>query len=926
MPNNSHSIISRGILLCAFLLVAAFLATTFEARAQSAKVVKTIRPEFSQAPDHMPNFLPFKSVKRPKVAVILSGGGARGIASIGVLKVLEDADIPIDFIAGTSIGSILGALYASGYSIDQLHAMVDTTNWDDVLSLNDDARRSDLFFDQKVAADRSILTVRFQGFEPILPQSLSTGQRLMNYLNLLVLQGIYHPNPSFDDLRIPFRAVTTDLVSGKSVVLDRGDLTEALRASASVPLLFSPVARDSARLTDGGLVSNIPVDVALKWGADIIIAVDVTSPLRPLSKLNAPWEIADQILGITMQLSNQQQLAKASIVIRPELGSHLSDDFTNVDSLITQGELAAKLIVDKLKSMMQRKADDRAAIGPDQTVFKNARLSFDALSLDDRWLTPVMNLARENEIPEQKLRELVESIYESGEFEEVRVDAETDSGSTSLQLVSILTPVIRSVDIAGTKLVGLDTLNAVFQPLIGRRLNFHKSRKALESVLAIYRDRGYSLARIREAVLDRESGKASVRIDEGVVYRRDIKGTSKTKDYVIWRELPWNEGDVFQVRKIGSGISNLYGTNLFEQVSIGTQQEGVGGENQVVTIKVRERSTELIRLGSRFDNERSIQPSLDIRDENLGGVGAELGFHTLVGSRNRSFLGEFTSTRIFNSYLTFRLKGYYTLHDVNVYGEEPLSDPTDWNRVRIGEYRELKQGGTVTFGMQLQRLGEVTVEGRLENQRAWSFFGQPFSTGDFKIGSLKFGLKVDNQDVFPYPRKGVLMNFFYESAFMPAQGNAGFTKMWFSYDWYQTYFGRHTIHPRIRFGFADETLPITEQFSLGGQDSFYGLREDNSRGRQLMVASLEYRYRLPVKVFFDTYLSVRYDLGSIWTAPSDVRLVDLRHGIGAALAFDTPIGPVEFSLGESFFFRKDLLNNPISVGPLLGYFSIGYAF
>jgi outer membrane protein assembly factor BamA len=352
----------------------------------------------------------------------------------------------------------------------------------------------------------------------------------------------------------------------------------------------------------------------------------------------------------------------------------------------------------------------------------------------------------------------------------------------------------------------------------------------------------------------------------------------------------------------------------------------VGGENQVVTIKVRERSTELIRLGSRFDNERSIQPSLDIRDENLGGVGAELGFHTLVGSRNRSFLGEFTSTRIFNSYLTFRLKGYYTLHDVNVYGEEPLSDPTDWNRVRIGEYRELKQGGTVTFGMQLQRLGEVTVEGRLENQRAWSFFGQPFSTGDFKIGSLKFGLKVDNQDVFPYPRKGVLMNFFYESAFMPAQGNAGFTKMWFSYDWYQTYFGRHTIHPRIRFGFADETLPITEQFSLGGQDSFYGLREDNSRGRQLMVASLEYRYRLPVKVFFDTYLSVRYDLGSIWTAPSDVRLVDLRHGIGAALAFDTPIGPVEFSLGESFFFRKDLLNNPISVGPLLGYFSIGYAF
>jgi NTE family protein len=926
MRTNSHSVVVQLLLICTLVLLSSLPDAASEASAQSQKTSTTIRPEFNSVPDHIPNFLPFKSVKRPKVAVILSGGGARGIASIGVLKVLEDAEIPIDFIAGTSIGSILGALYASGYSIEQLRAMVDTTTWDDVLSFSDDARRSDLFLDQKAAADRSILTVRFEGFEPILPQSLSTGQRLMNYLNLLVLQGIYHPNPSFDDLRIPFRAVTTDLVSGKSVILDRGDLTEALRASVSVPLLFSPVVRDSARLTDGGLVSNIPVDVALNWGANIVIAVDVTSPLRPLSKLNAPWEIADQILGITMQLSNQQQLAKASVVIRPNLGAHLTDDFTNVGSLIAQGELAANMAVADVKMLLERKRDDQVANASDNEVYENAHLNFDAVSLDQRWLSPIMTLARDREIPARKLRALVETIYQSGEFEDVRIDVEKDSASTALQLVALPTPIVRSVAIVGAKLVGLDTLNAVFQPLVGRRLNFHKSRKVLESVLSIYRDRGYSLARIQNATLDRASGTARIQIDEGVVYRRDIKGTTKTKDYVIWRELPWNEGDVFQVRKIGSSISNLYGTNLFEQVSIGTHQEGGQGEHQVVTIKVRERSTELIRLGLRIDNERSIQPSMDIRDENLGGIGAELGFHTSLGSRNRSFVADFTSTRIFNSYFTFGLKAYYTLRDVNVYGEEPLSDLRDWSRVRIGEFRELKEGGSVTFGTQLQRLGTVTVEGRMENQRAWSFFGQPFSTGDFTIGSVKFGLKVDNLDVSPYPRKGVLVNFFYESAFMPAQGNAGFTKMWFSYDWYQTYFDRHTIHSRIQMGFADETLPITEQFSLGGQDSFYGLREDNSLGRQLLMASLEYRYHLPFKIFFDTHLSIRYDLGSLWTAPSEVRLVDLRHGIGAALALDTPIGPVQFSLGQSFFFRKELLNNPISLGPLLGYFSIGYAF
>ena len=345
----SHHILRFIAALAGFVL----LSIPAQVIAQSPRVTMTIRPEFVDEKEHIPNLLPHRAVKRPRVAVVLSGGGARGVASIGVLKVLEQADIPVDLIVGTSIGSILGGLYASGYSIGQLERMVDTTNWADVLSFNDEARRADLFLDQKLAEDRSILTVRFQGFEPIVPQSLSTGQRLTNYLNLLVLQGIYHPNPSFDDLRIPFRAVATDLVSGKAIALDRGDLTEALRASVSVPLLFSPVPRDSARLLDGGLVSNIPVDVARAWGADIVVAVDVTSPLRPIERLNAAWEVADQILGITMQTANRIQLANASIVVRPDLGTHLSDDFTHLDSLVAAGERAARDHLEQLKSLVK---------------------------------------------------------------------------------------------------------------------------------------------------------------------------------------------------------------------------------------------------------------------------------------------------------------------------------------------------------------------------------------------------------------------------------------------------------------------------------------------------------------------------------------------------------------------------------------------
>lgn len=918
--------ISIHLFLCSSVLPALLVLFIHEPLfAQAARITRTLRPDFSEARERLPNFLPFQPVKRPRVAVVLSGGGARGIASIGVLKVFEQADLPVDLIVGTSIGSILGGLYASGYSISQLERMVDTTNWADVLSFNDEARRADLFLDQKQAEDRSILTVRFQGFEPIFPQSLSTGQRLTNYLNLLVLQGIYHPNPSFDDLRIPFRAVATDLVSGKAVALDRGDLTEALRASVSVPLLFSPVPRDSARLLDGGLVSNIPVDVARNWGADIVVAVDVTSPLRPMARLNAPWEVADQILGITMQAANKIQLADADVVIRPGLGGHLSDDFTDLDSLVAAGKKGASEVVDQLKTLLKSRTVARSANQASQGVLHNVHLEFDALSVDREWLQPVMNLARESDVQEQSLQQLVNQMYKTGDFEDVRVEAEIDSGSTLLRLVAIPTPVFRSIEVVGNNLVGSDTLTLAFRPMLGRRLNLLESRRAIEAMLACYRDRGYSLARVREASLDTATGRGTVRIDEGVVYRRDIVGTSKTKDYVVWRELPWEEGEVFDVKKIARGISNLYGSNLFEHVSVVVQQEGRESEHQVVVIKVRERSTELIRFGMRIDNERSIQPSFDVRDENLLGIGAELGFHAVGGSRNRSFVGEFKATRIFDSYFTFGLRAYSNLRDVNVYADAPENNPNRWNRIRVGEYRQFMQGVSATFGTQLERLGTFTVEGRIEDQRVWSFFGDPFPTETYKIGSLRFGTKVDNLDRFPFPRNGVSMNFTYESTVLAVRGGVGFTKMSFAYDWYRT-LGRFTFHPRIRFGFADETLPITEQYSLGGQESFYGLREDNLRGRQLLVASLEYRYHSPLKLFFDTHLMVRYDLGSIWRVPAAMRLVNMRHGIGLGVALDTPIGPAEFALGQSFYFRKEILDNPLSLGPLLGYFSIGYAF
>ena len=134
-------------------------------------------------------------------------------------------------------------------------------------------------------------------------------------------------------------------------------------------------------------------------------------------------------------------------------------------------------------------------------------------------------------------------------------------------------------------------------------------------------------------------------------------------------------------------------------------------------------------------------------------------------------------------------------------------------------------------------------------------------------------------------------------------------------------FGIHTISPSVFFGFGDATMPFPEFFSMGGQDSFFGFREDEERGRQMVKGSLEYRIQSPLKIFFDTYLSIRYDLGSVWEQTEAIRFNDLKHGIGTSVSFDTPLGPAEFSLGKSFYFIKKPYG--IAWGPVQGYFSIG---
>ncbi|MCU0344817.1 MAG: patatin-like phospholipase family protein, partial [Ignavibacterium sp.] len=289
-----------------------FLSNSFS----QTKYVLSLDLEENKLPFGLTEFVP---ANKPKIAFALSGGGARGLSQIGVLKAFEEYGIKPDLIVGTSMGSIVGGLYSAGYSVKQLDSIVRETDWEDLLTLNNQSDRRDLFVDQKVTEDRAIFSLRLDGLSPILPTSFNDGQKLSNRLNILTFNAPLHSDESFDLLAIKFRAVCTDLITGRLVLLDRGSLSNALRASSSVTFFLAPIKIDSLLLVDGGLVANIPVDVAKYNGGNFVIAVNTTSDLWPEKDLSAPWIVADQIVSIPMKQNNAEQLKAADFVITPEI-------------------------------------------------------------------------------------------------------------------------------------------------------------------------------------------------------------------------------------------------------------------------------------------------------------------------------------------------------------------------------------------------------------------------------------------------------------------------------------------------------------------------------------------------------------------------------------------------------------------------------
>lgn len=290
--------------------------------------------------------------ERPRVGLVLSGGGAKGMAHVGVLRVLEEMHIPVDVVVGTSAGSAVGALYAAGMPVDEIEQRFIEMDW--LSSFRDDPGRRYKPIRRKQDDWRFPVVpgigVRSDGFH--VGGGIVAGQNLGFILNELTHDAALVDD--FDRLAIPFRAVATDLATGEQVVLGRGNLAEALRASMSVPGVYAPVDRDGRLLIDGGIANNVPVSVARDLGAEVIIAVDISDPLLDRDDLKDAFSVVGQLTTLLTRTNTDQQLALLGdndVLIRPDLEGLSSSDFYEAPLLFELGATEARRKASELNAL-----------------------------------------------------------------------------------------------------------------------------------------------------------------------------------------------------------------------------------------------------------------------------------------------------------------------------------------------------------------------------------------------------------------------------------------------------------------------------------------------------------------------------------------------------------------------------------------------
>ena len=380
---------------------------------------------------------------RPKVAVVLGGGGGHAIAHLGALEELERQHVPIDLIVGTGIGGVIGGLYAAGMTLPEINSFLLDTDWEDVC--NPDTRREDLSFRRKRDDQDFLIKYRvgIKDGQAQLPTALVPNEKLARLLQSAVANT--KGTNSFDDLPIPFRTVTMDLLTGEEVILDSGSLDRAILATLTSPGTLPPVEREGKLLITGSLINNLPVDVAREWGADVVIVADVDPYTREADDLNSVFGILDQVSHLLQRYNSVASLATlhdSDIVIRPAVGPAKETDFSSIGERLEHGSKSVIDVSDRLDairisdSKYQALSAERRARRRTVPVITAIDISNDS-DVDDALILAQLSQPLNAPLNEAQLESDMRKIYGIGAFSSVNFDLREDGENAVLELDTV---------------------------------------------------------------------------------------------------------------------------------------------------------------------------------------------------------------------------------------------------------------------------------------------------------------------------------------------------------------------------------------------------------------------------------------------------------------------------------------------------------
>lgn len=377
------------------------------------------------------------SLRRPKIGLVLSGGGAKGLAHVGVLKVLEEQGIKVDYIGGTSMGAIIGGLYASGYNASQIDSIFKSTDFDALLQ--DYLPRAAKNFYGKRSDELYALTLPFDDFKIGIPRAYSKGLYNFNLMSRL-LHPVRHVS-DFNQLPIPFFCIATDIENGQQVLLNHGYLPMAIRASSALPSLFNPVELEGRLLVDGGVSNNYPIDELRKMGADIIIGVDVQDGLKGRKDLNDAARILGQISTIGQMETMSRKRKETDIYIKPALDDFTVISFSEGAEIIRRGEVAALAVADKLKALAPEKVYRRPDIGRENDTLCIGTVSVNGLENYTRaYVLGKLKFKNTSEISYEDLKYGIDNLSATQNFSSISYSLHENEGEEEFRLNLVENP------------------------------------------------------------------------------------------------------------------------------------------------------------------------------------------------------------------------------------------------------------------------------------------------------------------------------------------------------------------------------------------------------------------------------------------------------------------------------------------------------